>query len=117
MINILGTKYKVIYREYKQDPLLKKRSLIGYSDSTDKLICVGRIMTFPGYESENEEYCRKVEKSTLRHEIIHSFLSESGLGDSFLKPDCGWAKNEEMVDWFAIQFPKILEVMKSADAL
>ena len=31
--------------------------------------------------------------------------------------DNGWAANEEMVDWIAIQFPKILEAFKVADVL
>ena len=37
----------------------------------------------------------------LRHEIIHAFLIESGLNDA-----CDW-HCEEMVDWLAMQFPKL----------
>lgn len=40
------------------------------------------------------------------------FLFESGLGDN-----CKWARNEEMVDFFAIQFPKIVKVMQDAKCL
>lgn len=49
-------------------------------------------------------------KKTLRHEIIHAFLNESGLSDSASIPSGAWAKHEEMVDWFAIQTPKIFAV-------
>ena len=53
---------------------------------------------------------------SLRHEIIHAFLYESGLlGNSQMSEH--WALNEEMVDWFAIQTPKIYEVFKQLDIL
>ena len=42
----------------------------------------------------------------LRHEIIHSYLEESGLAASS-NMSSAWAHNEEMVDWLAIQSPKI----------
>ena len=47
-----------------------------------------------------------------RHEIIHAFLFESGLAEN-----SNWAQNEEMVDFFAIQFPKLLKAFEQADAL
>ena len=52
----------------------------------------------------------------LRHEIIHAFLNESGLSDSSNSVEA-WAKNEEMVDWFAIQSPKIFKVFQDLDIL
>lgn len=51
-------------------------------------------------------------RKTLRHEIIHAFLAESGLRKS-----CDWSRNEEVVDWIAIQFPKMLKAFKEAGAL
>ena len=45
--------------------------------------------------------------NTITHEIIHCYLEESGLGDNSGVYNYGWAVNEEMVDWFAIQWPKI----------
>ena len=48
----------------------------------------------------------------MRHEIVHAFLNESGLSDSSNQYNGGWAKNEEMVDWLAIQWHKIDEVYK-----
>ena len=42
----------------------------------------------------------------LRHEIIHAYLEESGLASSS-NMSSAWAQNEEMVDWLAIQSPKI----------
>ena len=56
-------------------------------------------------------------KETLRHEIIHAFFNESGLQDSANKFDGAWSKNEEMIDWFAIQPPKIFKLFKELDIL
>lgn len=30
---------------------------------------------------------------------------------------CSWAHNEEMVDWLAIQFPKLYEAFLQADCI
>ena len=54
---------------------------------------------------------------TLRHEITHAFLNESGLQNDTSVPGSGWATNEEMVDWIAIQFPKMKKAFEEADCL
>lgn len=54
------------------------------------------------------------QKKVIRHEIIHAFLYESGLWQNAYSSKC-WAQNEEMVDWMAIQFPKIQSAYKEAD--
>lgn len=116
-INILGTEYTVNYYDYDAKPIFKDRSIGGYHDSADKEIAIVNLRTYPGYEAETEEYCHKIEKETLRHEIVHAFLTESGLADSTSQFGGGWAKNEEMVDWIALQFPKMLRAMQDAGAL
>ena len=55
-------------------------------------------------------------KKVIRHEIIHAFALESGLRESSLET-ASWAVNEEMVDWFARQGPKIYKAWQEADAL
>ena len=55
-------------------------------------------------------------KKQLRHEIVHAFLSESGL-QSNLEHNQRFGHEETMVDWIAIQFPKMLEVFKELDIL
>lgn len=65
-------------------------------------------------DKEREAY----RKRTLRHELIHAFLNESGLSENASVPaDCGWAKHEEMIDWIAIQFPKMVKAFKEAGCL
>jgi hypothetical protein len=55
-------------------------------------------------------------KKNTRHEIIHAFLFESGLNmDS--RSSSAWATNEEMVDWMAIQFPKMNKLFQELDVI
>lgn len=70
---------------------------------------------FFGVMSEEEQKIQT--KRILRHEIIHAFFNESGLQDDSSNIDCGWAVNEEMVDWIAIQFPKMVKAFEEADCL
>lgn len=116
-INVLGTEYSVEMCAYEEKPIFKKQSIDGYCDSVKKEIVVCDMQTFPGYEDETVGYCNDIEKQTLRHEIVHAFLNESGLQESGLQYSGSWARNEEMVDWFALQFPKILKAFEEAGAL
>lgn len=103
-INILGTEYRVEFRKEDEDTILKDCN--GYCDVTVKLIVV---LAEPNKECDYEDFSF-IQKKTLRHEIVHAFLTESGLFNNTYNVDAGWAKNEEMVDWFAIQSPKIFKV-------
>jgi hypothetical protein len=47
----------------------------------------------------------------MRHELIHAFLFESGLDC------CSWADKEEIVDWIAIQFPKLQNVFEQINVV
>ena len=116
-INILGTDYTIERREYKADPLFEKMECDGYCDGMLKLIVVCIFQTHPLYEEDSDNRCELAEKETLRHEIVHAFFNESGLKGSSLQYGGGWAKNEEMVDWIAIQFPKLLQAFKDADCM
>lgn len=58
------------------------------------------------------ENYEEFEKKVLRHELIHAFLGESGL-----RSNSEWAENEEMVDYFAIQFEKIAIAMVKTNCL
>lgn len=96
--NILGTQYQVIISDSKTYPEL--RELDGFIDLNAKKIVV-----------ENNEPTLKFEfnnnlQQTIAHELIHGFLHESGLAGNSNSVDA-WAVNEEMVDWFALQVPKI----------
>lgn len=103
-VSVLGTKYEIISVEETNDnlekyPLLKDSS--GYTDITTKQIYILK------YKNTEDTFINLdvLYKKTLRHELVHAFLYESGL---FNNSNGDWAKNEEVVDWIAIQFEKML---------
>ena len=108
-IDVLGTEYTLTVSRGSKDPRLK--GCDGFCDETTKEMFV------ENYEdSKGEPDCKRnllVQTNKVkRHEIIHAFLFESGLAEN-----SSWAQNEEMVDFFAIQFPKLLKAFQQADAL
>ena len=50
----------------------------------------------------------------LRHEIVHAFLDESGLMENAKFDDEHF---EQMVDWIAIQFPKMQKAFEEVGCL
>ena len=97
-MNILGEEYKIEYREVADDDKLK--SYEAYTNFCSKTIVMSK--------RDREDY---MTNKVLRHEIIHAFLFESGL-DCNSYDSISWAENEEMVDWFAIQSPKIFKIFE-----
>lgn len=114
-ITVLGTEYEVKKESYEKEELFRKRNIDGYCDDIEKTIVVCDMKTHPVFKSEKETYCAEVERQVMRHEIIHAFLSESGLQEC--TSGGAWSKNEAMVDWIALQFPKILAAFKAARCL
>lgn len=103
-ILILGTLYKIKYRN------LKDADYDGYCDYTSRTI----VIRTDNYN--NVEDFQRMQNKQLRHEIIHAFLAESGLQCNF-EHSTMWGHEETMVDWIAIQFPKLLEVYAELDIL
>lgn len=116
-VSILGTEYTVEVKKYDEDEAFERSSIDGYCDSWQKKIVVCDFTTMPNFVNEPKETCVEAQKETLRHEIVHAFFDESGLGDSTIRyADRGWSKNEELVDWIAIQGPKIYKAWESVGA-
>ena len=116
-VSILGTEYKIVIHKVSEDNYLEENRLAGYCGEEDKLIVIADMSEkqyFTGMDEKAQELYRK---KVLRHEIMHAFLNESGLSDSSNQYSGAWTKNEEMVDWFAIQFPKILGVYREVGCL
>lgn len=108
-IDILGTEYTLTVCNEDEEPRLC--GFDGITDETTKELLV------ESYDKHMDEPTRKRNlqvqiNKVKRHEIIHAFLFESGLAENST-----WAQEEEMVDFFAIQFPKLLEAFKAADAM
>lgn len=117
IVNILGTEYCICKKKYNEESAFKDRKIDGYCDGYLHLIVYCDLDSDERWDNEPAETKRQCEKSTIRHEIIHAFLNESGLQDSTYAVDMAWAKNEEMVDWLAIQSPKIFAVYKELNIL
>ena len=108
-INILGTEYTIEERSIEEDALLC--DMDGYCDKSVKLIVISKPS--PEANLEDLEWYRK---KIMRHEIIHAFLFESGIHGCYQSAQ-QYGHDETMVDWLAVQFPKILEVFKEAGCL
>lgn len=116
-INVLGTPYKITVKKYNEDEAFERCSFCGYCDGYSKEIVVCDMSTYKGWENEPEKIIIAAQKETLRHEIIHAFLNESGLSCNRHQTQFSWAKDEEIVDWIAIQGVKIYKAWTEAGAV
>ena len=116
-INILGTDYKITLKKYDEDEAFDRCSFCGYCDGYSKEIVVCDMHTYKGWENEPKESIIQAQKETLRHEIVHAFLNESGLSCNGHSTQYSWAKDEEIVDWIAIQGVKIYKAWTEVDAV
>lgn len=114
-ITVLGVEYTVLFKpdaEVCADMDVGIGDCGGYCSPHSKTIAIANLDQCHATEEEKET----LRRLNLRHEIVHAFLHESGLAFNANGTDC-WAKNEEMVDWFAIQGPKIYQVWQEAGAI
>lgn len=120
-IDVLGTEYTVHrinpYEQIHGGKGLDEQGLGGFCDFDLKEIYVADMSKTKDWDTEPTEKIVARERGILRHEIVHAFLFESGLNwDSSVSQDA-WAKNEEMVDWFAIQGEKIYNSWQKAEKI
>ena len=108
-VNILGTEYQIIVQSEEENPKLKDCN--GLCEQYSKKII---LSDFKGVENDpmTVENFQAFKDKVLRHEIIHAFFGESGL-----RSQSAYAENEELVDWLAIQTPKIFKVFKELNIL
>ena len=97
-VNILGTDYKI---SVNTKPLERDVDGLCISYSKQLVICPP---TSIADEIETAEGKEKAFKETVRHEVIHAFLMESGLPEL--------SSNEDVVNWLAIQFPKMQKIFQ-----
>lgn len=106
-VNVLGTSYEVVRKNYDEDDDFKRLGINGYCDWAGKKVVFCNMDTYEGYEHETDETKRCEERLTLRHEIVHAFCNESGLMSNAHTSSGSVFMDEEVVDFFAIQGPKI----------
>lgn len=106
IVNVLGTEYTILTKATASEyPILESRA-DGFCDFSTKKIIIA--------EMKPDDYSMKdlvlYEKKVIRHELVHAFLYESGLD-----VNSDWARNEELVDWIALQSPKMSKAFKKAE--
>lgn len=111
-VNILGTNYIITEKTQEEDKYLARADCDGYCDKSDKRIVLLKLTEDNCSLGDIEAYKKKV----LRHEIVHAFLFESGLAESMHIHHSG-DHDEQIVDWFAYQGPKIYAAWREVDAV
>ena len=99
-VKILGKEWIIHFvRAIEND-----QSISGMTDPTS------REMFIKTTNSENVKDFQRETANTIRHEVIHAFLFESGLGADWEHKALG--HEETVVDWFAVMYPRIRKVFK-----
>lgn len=102
-INILGTNYRLVVDSKSLEP--DTDGLCGYYNKQITMRGVNDI--FDKDTTVEEKKLRF--KEIMRHELVHAFLSESGLDN--------YSSDEVLVQWMAAQLPKMFEVMKECECI
>lgn len=109
-VNVLGTEYSINFFSKLDDP--KLNDVDGYMEPYTKKIVIDNMAPVGTPDPLLLERIDLHKIKVLRHEIVHAFLTESGLRDN-----SQWASDEELVDWIAYQIPKMVKAMKEAECL
>jgi len=106
-VNILGVEYEILQMSEEEFPKLKAMNSSGLAELYDKKLIINKNNYISREETYDnlEEYAKKV----IRHEIVHAFFHEAGLMD--------YCKDEQLVDWMALQIPKISKVFIEANCI
>ena len=103
VVNILGTEYSI-----ETDDNLIKSGADGMCEQYLKRISTRKVEDMLT-EGDTEEVKKKRFDEVMRHEVTHAFFVEAGLED--------YCENEQLVNWFAIQSPKIFDVFQELNIL
>jgi hypothetical protein len=105
---VLGEVYKFFYETEECDPKMKGND--GYTETEEKEIHIEKgIFEDQPEDKQLVKNLPKYGRKVIRHELVHAFIEESGLAE------CNdWARSEELVDWIAKQFPKMMKCFVEA---
>jgi hypothetical protein len=112
-IDVLGSIYAIELRDLKDDEQLK--DVAGYCSFNGHKMIIRQDQDY--FKGKTEEWITNDICCTIRHEIIHAFIYESGLDQCTFSYAGAWARNEEMIDWLAIQSPKIFKIFAEMDLI
>ena len=106
-VNILGQEYEIKHLSEDEYPKLKVMEANGLAELYSKeLIIEKNINPMSGKEFANfDQFKNKV----IRHEIVHAFFHEAGITE--------YTNDERLVDFIALQAPKMLKVFQEAECI
>ncbi len=113
-VSVLGVPYTLLYKTRAQDKGLEDCD--GYCDTSIKRLVVRDYTEDERKEPMSLKDLDAYKRKCMRHELVHAFLYESGLSVNGTGTE-QWPTNEEMVDWMAIQGPKLYAAWKQAGCL
>ena len=108
-ISVLGTDYLIRCVKASDMPSWFFERNKGYCDHTVKVITVEDLITRKDDYKDALGDLEMITNQTVRHELIHAFLRESGLGDEA-------EIDEVIIDWLALQAPKIMKAFCQVNA-
>ena len=108
-ISVLGTDYLIrcVKASYMPSWFFERNK--GYCDHTVKVITVEDLVARKDDYKDVLGDLETVTNQTVRHELLHAFLRESGLGDEA-------EIDEVIIDWLALQAPKIMKAFCQVNA-
>lgn len=97
-VSVLGSEWTVMVAKESEEPRLSY--IGGFTDQS----CREIVIADRHEEATIRNFMDEI-MHTLRHELVHAFMFESGLGEDW-KHETG--HDETIVDWIACQMPKIM---------
>lgn len=108
-VNVLGTEYMLRIREDSKEKRFEQMNCAGFCDQSTKELVVTNYVKFRGQISVKD--IQATIRHSIRHELVHAFLYESGLGEDWEHKELG--QEETTVDWIARQLEKMNEAAQS----
>lgn len=116
VIDVLGSKYSIYAMDKDDEATIDAwgENHAGYCDpSVKEIVLRGSLLEpEPGSLADLEHSW----KAIMRHEIIHAFLYEGGLTGEVQHREAYYG-DELLIDWLAIQTPKIFKAFQTAGCL
>lgn len=105
-IDILGTPYNIKFQTPQENPKLDIADANGLAELYSK-----ELIIRTGYEDDPNSFNNVTEfrEKVMRHEVIHAFFHECGLDI--------YSDDETLVNFLALQFPKLEAVMHKVHEL
>ena len=107
-IDILGTEYTIKHAEKEAVKDFKDEIADAFCDCTSREIVIRNIKDDEDIGNK-QNYINRL----LRHEVIHAYMFECGLGAEIPHPQTG--HDEAMIDWFARMAPRIMQTFIELD--